>query len=115
VDPTELRWCKSSHSMGNGGNCVEVAATGRAVFVRDSKDPDGSVLRCGGWQWQAFVTALGGGLPDAPAGRATTMGGVEASRSPGQPWPMPAKGCTGQAGHFYTPPGTADGAGIALS
>jgi len=46
--------------MGNGGNCVEVAVAGRAVYIKDSKDPDGPVLRCGGQQWQAFVTALSG-------------------------------------------------------
>ena len=40
------RWRTSSYSGGNGGECVQVAATpsiGR-VLVRDSKDPDGPVL-----------------------------------------------------------------------
>jgi hypothetical protein len=36
-------WRKSSHSNGNGGECVEVAGTLDAV--RDSKNPDGGVLR----------------------------------------------------------------------
>ncbi|MGW4438689.1 DUF397 domain-containing protein [Streptomyces sp. NPDC004596] len=59
MDPTELRWRRSSHSMGNGGNCVEVADTEHTVFVRDSKDLDGPAFRCGREQWHAFVTALG--------------------------------------------------------
>ncbi|MGP3999349.1 DUF397 domain-containing protein [Streptomyces sp. 8N706] len=64
MDPNELPWRKSSYSMGNGGNCVEVAeAAGsadgeRRIHVRDSKDPDGPALRFGHRQWQAFVTAL---------------------------------------------------------
>ncbi|HVV21620.1 MAG TPA: DUF397 domain-containing protein [Pseudonocardiaceae bacterium] len=37
-----LRWRKSSRSGGNGGACVELAHTGRAV--RDSKNPAGPVL-----------------------------------------------------------------------
>jgi hypothetical protein len=40
------RWRTSSYSGGNGGECVQVAATpstGR-VLVRDSKDPDSLVL-----------------------------------------------------------------------
>lgn len=67
MDPTELRWRKSSHSMGNGGNCVEVADAGRAVFIRDSKAPDVPALRCGRRQWQAFVTAVGDDQDQAPA------------------------------------------------
>jgi uncharacterized protein DUF397 len=59
MDPTELRWRKSSHSMGNGGNCVEVADAGRVVHVRDSKDPDGPAVGFGREQWRAFVRALG--------------------------------------------------------
>ncbi len=40
-----LRWRKSTASTGNG-ECVELAALpdGR-VAVRDSKDPDGAILR----------------------------------------------------------------------
>ncbi|MET8897353.1 DUF397 domain-containing protein [Streptomyces albogriseolus] len=56
--------------MGNGGNCVEVAddahtvdahsVVAPAVDVRDSKVPDGPVLRIPGEQWQAFVAGLKG-------------------------------------------------------
>ncbi|MFB1049119.1 DUF397 domain-containing protein [Streptomyces chrestomyceticus] len=42
------RWYKSSYS-GNGGQCIEaatnLAASRGVVPVRDSKDPDGPVLR----------------------------------------------------------------------
>ncbi|MGW1544259.1 DUF397 domain-containing protein [Streptomyces sp. NPDC002309] len=58
MDPTEPPWRKSSYSMGNGGNCVEVADGAHTVHVRDSKNPDGPELRCGREQWQVFVTAL---------------------------------------------------------
>jgi len=51
-----LTWRKSSHSAGNGGECVEVATLpegGRAV--RDSKDPDGPALRFTDAEWKAFL------------------------------------------------------------
>jgi hypothetical protein len=50
-----LTWIKSSHSGGSGGNCVEIAILpdgGRAI--RDSKNPDGPVLRLSNKQWQTF-------------------------------------------------------------
>lgn len=80
VDPTELHWRKSSYSMGNGGNCVEVADAGHAVYVRDSKNPDGPAFGFGREPWHAFLTALGDGgdraltRPVAPptAGRTRT-------------------------------------------
>jgi hypothetical protein len=51
-----LIWRKSSYSGGTGGNCVEVARLangGRAV--RDSKQPDGPVLRFTPTEWAAFL------------------------------------------------------------
>ncbi|MET8244753.1 DUF397 domain-containing protein [Streptomyces sp. NPDC005202] len=51
----ELRWFKSSHSAGNGGDCVEVADAGTAVLVRDSKRPNEAVLTVPVAQWTAFV------------------------------------------------------------
>ena len=50
-----LTWIKSSYSGGSGGNCVEIAILpdgGRAI--RDSKNPDGPVLRLSNQEWQAF-------------------------------------------------------------
>lgn len=51
-------WRKSSRSSGNGGDCVEVAPSGRAVAVRDSKDPAGPKLAVPERDWAAFTAAL---------------------------------------------------------
>jgi uncharacterized protein DUF397 len=48
------RWVKSSFSFSNG-NCVEVAGLGRMVGLRDSKDPEGPVLRFTPSEWSAFI------------------------------------------------------------
>ncbi|MFD0656785.1 DUF397 domain-containing protein [Thermocatellispora tengchongensis] len=47
---------KSSHSSGNGGQCVEVASNlPGVVAVRDSKDPDGGKLFFSPDEWRAFL------------------------------------------------------------
>lgn len=46
-------WRKSSFS--GTGNCVEFAASEDFVLVRDSKDPQGSVLRFTLEEWRAFL------------------------------------------------------------
>ncbi|MFF7727419.1 DUF397 domain-containing protein [Streptomyces sp. NPDC008001] len=55
-------WLKSSHSNGDGGNCVEwapaLAAAHRIIPVRDSKIPSGPVLAFGPRAWASFVTAV---------------------------------------------------------
>ncbi|MFD0856525.1 DUF397 domain-containing protein [Actinomadura adrarensis] len=43
LGPT-LNWRKSSHSGGNGGECIEIAALSDRFLIRDSKNPDGPVL-----------------------------------------------------------------------
>jgi hypothetical protein len=53
-----LQWRKATYSSGNGGNCIEVAAAGRAVAVRDSKDPDGPRLAFGAQAWKAFAAKV---------------------------------------------------------
>ncbi|WEH35564.1 DUF397 domain-containing protein [Streptomyces sp. AM 4-1-1] len=53
-----LEWVKSSYS-GNNGNCTEVAALpdgDRAV--RDSKRPEGPVLRFGSAGFRAFLDGV---------------------------------------------------------
>jgi hypothetical protein len=51
-------WAKSSRS-GNNGNCVEVAFLGEGrVALRDSKDPEGPVLRFNRGEWSAFVDGV---------------------------------------------------------
>jgi hypothetical protein len=52
--PSELKWIKASASAGNGA-CVEVARLEVGVAVRDSKDPDGPVLRYTPQEWAAFL------------------------------------------------------------
>jgi hypothetical protein len=56
-------WRKSSYS-GNGGQCVEVAATDR-VMVRDTKDRQGPMLRFSADAWKAFADRVKRSLADA--------------------------------------------------
>ncbi|MET9766230.1 DUF397 domain-containing protein [Streptomyces sp. NPDC006415] len=51
----ESAWSKSSHSTGNGGECVEVASSNMQVHVRDSKQLSGPVLTVGSGTWRGFV------------------------------------------------------------
>ncbi|WP_225849071.1 DUF397 domain-containing protein [Streptomyces sp. HPF1205] len=52
----DLAWFKSSYSGTNGGDCVEVATTPNAIYVRDSKTAgNGPILRVDRAQWAAFV------------------------------------------------------------
>jgi hypothetical protein len=56
MDNSHLTWRKSTHSGGNGGECIEVAAAGDAlVAVRDSKDPNGPRLFISSPIWQTFA------------------------------------------------------------
>ncbi|WP_327395293.1 DUF397 domain-containing protein [Streptomyces phaeochromogenes] len=50
-----LKWSKSSYSSTDGPECVEVAASPRTVYVRDSKNKQGSRLGFGPQGWAAFV------------------------------------------------------------
>jgi hypothetical protein len=51
-------WRKSSYSGGNGGNCVEVGGTERAVAVRDTKDREGATLTFGPGSWRRFAATI---------------------------------------------------------
>jgi hypothetical protein len=55
---TKISWRKSSYTTSNGGNCVETAALGPQIGVRDSKDPDGPRLAFTPQAWQTFATKL---------------------------------------------------------
>jgi hypothetical protein len=46
-------WRKSRRSIGNG-DCVEVAGDAGTVLVRDTRDPEGAVLRFPAEAWMAF-------------------------------------------------------------
>jgi hypothetical protein len=53
-DPT-LSWVKSSLSFSNG-NCVEVAGLADGgIAVRNSRDPQGGMLRFTPDEWRAFL------------------------------------------------------------
>lgn len=51
-----LAWFKSSYSGGEGGECVEIAASPGTVHVRDSKDKQGPQLAFTAAEWSAFVS-----------------------------------------------------------
>lgn len=58
ADGSGRKWIRSSRTYGNG-NCVEVAArVGERINVRDSKNPQGAVLRFTPAQWTAFLVGL---------------------------------------------------------
>jgi hypothetical protein len=51
-----LDWRKSKRSMNNG-NCAEVATLAGVIAVRDSKEPQGPVLRYPINSWLSFLAA----------------------------------------------------------
>jgi hypothetical protein len=58
-------WSKSTHSGGNGGNCVQVARNMPGIVaVRDSKDPAGPALVFGPADWRAFTARVKAGELD---------------------------------------------------
>jgi hypothetical protein len=52
---TDLAWFKSSYSGTQGDSCVEVAVTGQAILVRDSKDTAIPHLTLTRTEWASFV------------------------------------------------------------
>lgn len=65
ADLRPLNWRKARRSQGNG-DCVEVAAAGGRVLVRDSKNPDGIVLGYPAGSWLSFVASAKRGAYDLP-------------------------------------------------
>lgn len=60
----QIVWRRSNRSAAQG-QCVEVAIIQDAVLMRDSKHPDGPVLRFTYAEWRAFL----GGEEDASGAR----------------------------------------------
>jgi uncharacterized protein DUF397 len=56
---SEPRWRKSTASSTT--SCVEVAAVGDSVLVRDTKNRDAATLRFTSDEWQQFVAAASAG------------------------------------------------------
>lgn len=60
INPDQnIYWRKSMRSSGQGGNCVEVVST--LTAVRDSKNPNGPVLRA---EVGAFINEIKSGKFD---------------------------------------------------
>ncbi|MFE9816615.1 DUF397 domain-containing protein [Streptomyces sp. NPDC005773] len=59
LDLSAATWHKSSHSNGDGGNCLEVAEGHPGLVpVRDSKRPHGPALVVSAAAWTPFVEAV---------------------------------------------------------
>ena len=66
IDLSRANWRTSSHSGGNGGQCVEVAGNlPGAVVVRDSKARQEGTLVFSRAAWSGFIAAL----KEPPPGR----------------------------------------------
>jgi hypothetical protein len=59
VKPSSLVWRKSRLCDSNA--CVEAAMVGEEIAVRDSKDPNGPILRFTVSEWNAFVKGVRAG------------------------------------------------------
>jgi hypothetical protein len=59
----DLQWRKARRSAANGA-CVEVAPTSGQIFIRDSKDQNGPVIRYSACSWRMFVVGAKSGRFD---------------------------------------------------
>jgi hypothetical protein len=55
---TAPTWWRTSSYSGGDNNCIEVAATGASISVRDTKRRQGDVLRFSPGAWRAFTADL---------------------------------------------------------
>ncbi|MFD0560048.1 uncharacterized protein DUF397 [Stackebrandtia endophytica] len=58
IAPNRLRWRKASRSSNGGGQCVEAAADGTQIAIRDSKlDTTGCFpyLAVGATEWKGLL------------------------------------------------------------
>jgi hypothetical protein len=62
-DSDPVQWRQSSRC--DAGTCVEVATGDDEVLMRDSKDPEGPVLRFTRREWKAFVDSVDHGQDSA--------------------------------------------------
>ena len=52
-----LAWRKSTYS-GQYGECVEFAVEGSVIYLRDSKNPRGTVFRFSRAEWRRFIRSV---------------------------------------------------------
>jgi len=64
VPPPSLSWLKSTASIDDTGDCVEVASTDNHVWVRNSRNSNGPVLRFTLNEWRAFLVRIRSGQFD---------------------------------------------------
>ena len=64
--PLQAGWRSSSFSTGADSTCVDVALGDRTVLLRDSKNPDGPVLRFTFAEWCAFLLGVRAGEFELP-------------------------------------------------
>jgi Domain of unknown function (DUF397) len=57
--PINVDW-RVSKECG-GSNCVQVAAIGEAIAVRDSKDPQSAILWYSTGEWKQFLAGVKNG------------------------------------------------------
>ncbi|MFH9618203.1 DUF397 domain-containing protein [Streptomyces pratensis] len=62
-----MTWFKSSYSGASTTECVEGAHLSGAMAVRDSKTPDGPILRFGGDSWMRFLAEVPNEMLSAPS------------------------------------------------
>jgi hypothetical protein len=62
-----VAWRRSSASDA-AGNCVEVAAQGSFVLIRDSRDRRGGTLKVTAERWREFVRLIGASSDRLSAG-----------------------------------------------
>jgi len=58
--PQDILLWRKARASGTS-NCVEVAARGHTIYVRDSKCPDGPTLAFTTAEWVAFLTGAQAG------------------------------------------------------
>ncbi len=54
VKVSDLQW-RTARRSANNGACVEVAPANGQIFIRDSKDQNGPVVRHAGCSWRMFI------------------------------------------------------------
>lgn len=64
--PLGPAWHHSSFSTGADATCVDVAARGASICVRDSKDPDGPRLTFSPREWHVFLLGIRAGEFELP-------------------------------------------------